>query len=77
MISVTLFATAALRSKSKRRSFELPFHEGMTARDVILGEFKKSDMKSIMVMVNGAHEREGIELNDGDNVGLMLVIGGG
>lgn len=77
MISVTMFATVVDRSKSKRRNFEAPYSDGMTAFDIARSEFSDSDLESIMVMVNGKHVPLETVLADGDSVALALVIAGG
>jgi len=77
MISVTMFATVAGRSRSKRRNFEVPYGEGMTALDIISSEFSEADAHSVMVMVNGRHVPRETVLTDGDSVALALVISGG
>ena len=77
MISVTMFATVSGRSRSKRRNFEVPYRDGMTALDITRSEFSDTDLGSIMVMVNGKHVPQETVLADGDNVALALVISGG
>lgn len=77
MISVTLFATVAGRSRSKRRNFEAPYQEGMTTLDIISSEFSDQDLGSIMVMVNGKHVPKETALHDGDSVALALILSGG
>lgn len=76
MISVTMFATVAGRSRSKRRNFQVPYREGMTALDIVSSEFSRADVKLIMVLVNNKQMPRETVLADGDKVALALLIAG-
>jgi len=77
MVSVTMFATAAVKSRSKRRSFEIPYRDEMTALDIAWSEFSDTGLGLIMVMVNGKLVPIETVLADGDSVALAFVISGG
>jgi hypothetical protein len=76
MISVQLLNFMALKAPGARRRFEVAWHPGLTAREIVRTE-GLSEADAQVVLVHGRPRSLDTELVDGDQVALSALIGGG
>lgn len=77
-IEVQWFATLAKRSKSKKPTTTVEWHEGLTPLDVFVAEgFRDADIEHVMVLINEEQAEPDTLLQDGDRLEFLVSIQGG
>ena len=77
-IKVKLFSTLQNLSVSKRENFEVVWHEGLTAMDILRSEgFDEKDADAILPVINDQQGRLKTPLEDGDHLELRINLQGG
>ena len=77
-VQVKLFPTLQNLSKSKRETFALDWHEGLTPQDILTDEgFNERDSDAVLAVINDAQATLTTPLSDGDALELRVNIQGG
>ena len=77
-VQVKWFATLVKRTRSKQATTEVEWHNGLTPREVFLGEgFNDADAESVLVLINDSQAEMGDVLKDADRLEFMVSIQGG
>ena len=77
-VHIKLFPTLANLASSKRAAYDVDWHEGLTAKELLLAEgFKDVDIHACMAVVNDAQAQMDDAIADGDNVELRVNVQGG
>ena len=77
-VTVKLFPTLQNLSTSKRETFVLDWHEGLTAKEILADEgFNERDQEAVLAVINDEQSQLDTPISDGDAVELRINIQGG
>ena len=77
-VTVKLFPTLQNLSKSKRETFDLDWHEGLTAKEILADEgFNERDQEAVLAVINDEQSQLDTPIADGDALELRINIQGG
>lgn len=77
-VTVKLFPTLQNLSKSKLEAFELDWHEGLTAKEILEDEgFNERDQEAVLAVINDEQSQLDTPIADGDAVELRINMQGG
>lgn len=77
-VTVKLFPTLQNLSKSKLETFELDWHEGLTAKEILEDEgFNERDQEAVLAVINDEQSQLDTPIADGDAVELRINMQGG
>ena len=77
-VTVKLFPTLQNLSKSKLETFELDWHEGLTAKEILEDEgFNERDQEAVLAVINDEQSQLDTLIADGDAVELRINMQGG
>ena len=77
-VTVRLFPTLQNLSKSKLETYELDWHEGLTAQEILTDEgFNERDSEAVLAVINDIQSQLDTPIADGDDLELRINIQGG
>lgn len=77
-VEVKLFPTLANLAKSKRASYAVEWHEGLTPHEILTKEgFSEVDIDAVLAVVNDEQAKVDQPLSDGDRLELRVNVQGG